>query len=45
MRITLATLSTATAQQVFEQVRDHMLRQGKRFPNQAAPPATHVAAE
>lgn len=29
-RITLATLHIATAQQVFEQVRDHMLRQGKK---------------
>lgn len=29
-KITLATLSTATAQQVFDQVRDHLLRQGKR---------------
>ncbi|WP_285401119.1 hypothetical protein [Luteibacter sp. ME-Dv--P-043b] len=30
MRITLATLASATAQQVFDQVRDHMLRQGKQ---------------
>jgi hypothetical protein len=29
-RITLATLQTATAQQVFDQVRDHMLRQMRR---------------
>ncbi len=30
MTITLATLAFATAQQVFEQVRDHMLRQGRQ---------------
>lgn len=28
--ITLATLATATAQQVFNQVRDHLLAQGRR---------------
>lgn len=29
-KITLATLASATARQVFDQVRDHMLRQGER---------------
>lgn len=29
-KITLATLATATAQQVFDQVRDHLLRQGRQ---------------
>ena len=28
--ITLATLSKATAQQVFEQIRDHLLEQGEK---------------
>lgn len=30
MQITLATLASATAQQVFDQVRDHLLRQGRK---------------
>jgi hypothetical protein len=30
MKITLATLASATAQQVFDQVRDHLLRQGEQ---------------